>query len=293
MKFAKVVFSLCLLAPISAVYAQDVAYLQDEMNAIREDLKILQRQVYRRSNQESAQIPAQVVQAVSADEPISDVKKMGEYDQMIRDMNGKIDELEYKVKQLESKLDTINNDVDVRFKLLEGKPITSGIGTASASVQKYDTTAVNAPKFVAGDAVYGESLSPLRTQNTSAETIYKTGLEALKAKNYTAASENFKTVISSYPNDKLAGNAQYWLGEVFYAQKDYKNAAISFAGGYQKYKDNPKAADSLFKLGMSMLGLNKKDEACSAFTNLAAEFPVASEELKNRAKDEASKLECK
>jgi len=291
MKLPKLVFLFCLLGSFSAAKAQDLSYIQDEMNAIREDLKILQRQVYRRSNQESSQIPAQVLQA--SDKPISDVKKMGEYDQMIRDMNGKIDEIEYKVKQLESKIETMNNDFDVRFKLIEGKPITSGMGTSSAAVQKYDTKAVNAPKFVAGEAVYGEALKPLRTQNASAETIYKTGLESLKVKNYVAASENFKTVIANYPNDKLAGNAQYWLGEVFYAQKDYKNAAIAFAGGYEKYKDNPKAADSFFKLGMSMLGLGKKDEACSAFLNLAKEFPKSSSELKLKANDEAKKQGCK
>jgi len=288
MKFYKyAIFSGLLFISLNAG-AQD-AFLQSELDNLREEVRILQRQLYRgvksgeiqSDNRNNAPIPA------------SDVKALGEYDKIIRDLNGKIDEMEYRISQVEKRIETVNKDFDVRMQLLEGKQV-KGVGTAASATKKYDApVAGNAPKFVTGGAVKSESLTPLRSSNSSAKEIYDTGLDALNANNLETANKNFSTIIEEYPNDRLAGNAYYWLGEVYYKQGDYKNAAINFAGGYQKYRDNPKAADNLFKLGMSMKALKKNDDACSAFVNLAKEFPSANNDLKKRAKNEAEKLGCK
>ena len=269
--------------------AQQENYFQDELNAIRADLQILQRQVYRSSSKNSDVAPVSMEPAAIS----GDVKQLGEYDQIIRDLNGKVDEMEHKISLLEKRIETINADFETRFSLLEGRPVT-GTGTTAASAKKYDTpVAKNAPNFVTGGAVQSESLSPLRTSSEEVQTIYNAGLDAIHGQQYDVAIENFKTVTSQFPNDKLAGNAQYWLGEVYYTQQDYKSAAIAFAEGYSKYKDSPEAPDNLLKLGLSMKGLKKQEEACTAFMNLPKEFPSASEALKSRAKDEASRLGCK
>jgi TolA-binding protein len=68
---------------------------------------------------------------------------------------------------------------------------------------------------------------------------------------------------------------------------------VAFAKGYEKYKDGNKGADSLLKLGLSMQMLGKNEEACTAFVNLAKEFPNASANLKERATKSASELKCK
>ena len=73
-----------------------------------------------------------------------------------------------------------------------------------------------------------------------------------------------RSFIQRYPNDSLAGNAQYWLGETYYVRKDYNNAAAVFAEGYQKYPKGGKAADNLLKLGMALGQLGQKTDACRA-----------------------------
>lgn len=287
MKTYKYIYAFSILLCSFGANAQE-SYFQDELNAIRADLQILQRQIYRSSSKNTDVAPVTMQSAATGD-----VKQLGEYDQIIRDLNGKVDEMEHKISLLEKRIDTINTDFNARLNMIEGKPV-KGIGTNSANSKKYDApVAKDAPNFVTGGAVYGETLSPLRTSSEEVQTIYNAGLDAIHSQQYDVAAENFKTVTSQFPNDKLAGNAQYWLGEVYYAQQDYKNAAISFAEGYSKYKDSSKAGDNLLKLGLSMKGLNKKDEACTAFMNLPKEFPSASESLKDRAKEEASKLGCK
>jgi len=98
--------------------------------------------------------------------------------------------------------------------------------------------------------------------------------------------------VQRYPNDPLAGNAQYWLGETYYVQKDYNNAAAVFAEGYQKYPKGGKAADNLLKLGMSLGQLGQKADACRAFARLDRDFPGAPGNVKERAADEKKRLGC-
>ena len=150
--------------------------------------------------------------------------------------------------------------------------------------------AKDAPKSIVGDSIKGDDLKPLK--GFDVKGIYQEGLEALKAGNDKLAEEKFNTILSKFPEDSLAGNAQYWLGEVYYGRKDFAKAAVAFAKGYEKYK-GPKGPDSLLKLGMSMRELKKKTEACVAFMSLPTEFPKAEAALLSRAKSEASKLNCK
>ncbi len=263
------------LAVASTAKAQDVSVLQQELEDMREDIKILQRRAY--NNEDKGDTVVQV----------------SRLDEQVRSTSGKLDELEYKIKQLDEKIDMINRDIDVRIKLLEGKKIDS-----SVSANMPDNTpkfaapvAVDAPQSIVGGSISGGELRPAK--GDSAPEIYQAGLEALKANQYAEAEKAFTKVVTRFSGDRLAGNAQYWLGETFYARQEYDKAAIAFAKGYQQYHDNAKAADSLLKLGMSMKALKKNKEACAAFVSLPTEFPKAEKNVKDRAAAEKKNLGCK
>jgi tol-pal system protein YbgF len=119
---------------------------------------------------------------------------------------------------------------------------------------------------------------------------YATGL--LQRGAYPEAGLAFKAFVAQHPKDTLAGNAQYWLGETYYAQSDYKNAAIAFAEGYQKYPKSSKAPDNLLKLGMSLGQTGRKADACTAFKQLASQFPSASGAIKDRTARAQQRYGC-
>ena len=73
---------------------------------------------------------------------------------------------------------------------------------------------------------------------------------------------------------------------------NFAKAAVAFGRGYDKYKNGGKGPDCLLKLGLSMMQLGKKNEACLAFTNLPSEFPKADKTILTKAADEAKKLGC-
>lgn len=279
MKNIKCLLTAAVLCGISCnAGAQSLTSLQNDIEMLREDVLSLQRQNYR-DNAENPQ-------------KSSDVQvRLGQLEEQMRSLNGKVEELEYKIKTFDEKVALINKDIDVRFKMLEGKPVT-GNGAAMTATPKFNApTAQNAPQSITGDVVKGEVLEPIGSKEVA--EIYQTGLNALKANDFVTSEQNFTRIVSQNPNDKLAGNAQYWLGEVYYAKKDYAKAAVAFAKGYQNYKNGAKGADSLFKLGMSMKSLKKNTEACAAFGSLKTEFPKAEAELLKKAETEAKNLKCK
>lgn len=263
-----------------AAFAQDFSDYQEQINALKEEMVILQRKVYRDSmdNPAAANAAAQFTQ----------------YDQTVRDMNGKIDTLEYQLKGLKEQINAMNNDIDVRFKLLEGKPIPAATGSLKTP-QKFDAVvAKDAPKSVVGADVSSGGLKDLQPEkNASAEQLYQMGLEALKAGDSNKSVQMFNMILEKYTTDKLAGNAQYWLGEVYYKDKDFTRAAVAFGKGYEKYKDGTKGADSLLKLGFSMEQLGRKEEACAALTHLPSEFPNADKSILDKASEQVQKLGCK
>jgi tol-pal system protein YbgF len=111
-------------------------------------------------------------------------------------------------------------------------------------------------------------------------------------RDYGAAQAAFEDFLSRYPNDSLAGNAQYWLGEAHFVRGEYKDAAGAFLKGYQNYAGNARAADSLLKLAMSLDRLGQTDAACSSFAELSTRFPNAPENVRSRAKSERTRIGC-
>lgn len=257
------ILGMVLALPAYGVHADDT-YLREEINNIKDDIVVIQRQLYREKNDTTVQ-----------PQSISNVQvRLGEYDQLIRDMNGKVENIEFRLNNLEKKMEMLNKDIDLRFEQLKRQAPTAP-QTASA------------PK-------------PLKTQNnaplpsgTTAKGLYEAALTDLKNSKLADAETKFSQFLTAYPKDALAGNAQYWLGEVYYKQQNFAKAAVAFKEGYSKYPEGTKGPDCLLKLGLSMKALGKNEEACTAFVNLPAVFSKVAPDISARAKKEAEGLKCK
>lgn len=123
------------------------------------------------------------------------------------------------------------------------------------------------------------------------EVIYERSYESLLRRQFTDAEVGFRGFLTNYREHSLAGNAQYWLGETYYVQGDYKQAAQAFLSGYRDFPKSRKAADSLLKLGLSLNRLGQKEQACAAFAQVGSQFPKAAEARK-RAQTESKRGGC-
>jgi tol-pal system protein YbgF len=133
---------------------------------------------------------------------------------------------------------------------------------------------------------------PPDAEAATPKQLYETAYGYLLQRDYGAAEAAFDDFLRRHPNDPLAGNAQYWLGESLYVRGQYRAAAGAFLKGYQTYSRSSKASESLLKLAMSLQRLGQKDAACSSFNELTTKYPSAPAHVKNTAQTERQRAGC-
>jgi tol-pal system protein YbgF len=126
----------------------------------------------------------------------------------------------------------------------------------------------------------------------SASEQYNYAFSFIKQADYPAAEEAFKAFVQQHPDDALASNAQYWLGETYFVRHKYAEAASAFADGYKRYPKGAKAADDLLKLGMSLARANQKQSACVALAQLDRDFQNPGSAIRDQAAKEKKQLGC-
>lgn len=122
---------------------------------------------------------------------------------------------------------------------------------------------------------------------------YEAAYSMLRNQDYAGAESAFDAFIKTNPGHPLISNALYWLGETYYVRNDFEKAARVFAETYQKYPEGSKAPDSLLKLGMSLAGQGKGQDACIALAQLKKQYPVGASPVLTRADQEIARLGCK
>jgi tol-pal system protein YbgF len=318
-----VLISMTAAAPM--VRAQD-ASTQERLDRVERDLSMLQRQVYRGTGGEAP--PGAEGGGSAVDLQV----RMDRVEQQMRDLTGRVEDETNQVQQLRQRLEQVNSDIDVRLgqgrgqdqaqdqaqdaaaapppsPLAQpaalapyGRPPPPGYGTLTppgeppapqtGSGAPYPgQTQLTPPRVAsAGDAVRPPRLDALPSGSVSAQ--YNSAFGLLRKADYPAAEEALRSFVRQHPRDPLAGNAQYWLGESFYARGQYSEAAAAFADGYKRYPRGPKAADGLLKLGMSLDRADQKHNACIALMQLDRDFPHPGSAVRDRAAQEKKKLGC-
>ena len=118
---------------------------------------------------------------------------------------------------------------------------------------------------------------PVATARPSAKTPgnpeqeYAAALATYRAREHGQAVIDFMDFIAKYPKHPLAANAQYWIGEAYWAQRDYRQALIEFEKVFER--GPAKAPDSLLKIGLCHLRLNDLARAQQAWQRVVNEYP--------------------
>ena len=125
----------------------------------------------------------------------------------------------------------------------------------------------------------------------SPEQVYEGAYNQYMNRQFGEAEAGFRLFLSHHRDHELAGNAQYWLGETYFVQGKYKDAARSFLADFQTYPKNPRAPNALLKLGMSLNKLGQKEQACGAFAEVPKKYPAAAD-ARNQALREMKRAGC-
>ena len=127
-----------------------------------------------------------------------------------------------------------------------------------------------------GEASTGEAM----------EALYKNAKQTYERKDFAAAREKFKAFLAVYPKGELSDNAQFWIGECYYSEKEYEKAIIAYDDVLKKFPKGDKVPSALLKQALCWQELGDKTFAQSLLKRVIKEHPrteqakIAKEKLK-------------
>ncbi len=102
---------------------------------------------------------------------------------------------------------------------------------------------------------------------------YRAAVELVKAGNHAEGAAALRAFLAKHPRHDFADNAQYWLGEAYYAQKDYPNALTEFRNVVETYPRGNKVPDALLKVGYCYLALGQADRSRAVLEQVVNLYP--------------------
>jgi tol-pal system protein YbgF len=130
-----------------------------------------------------------------------------------------------------------------------------------------------------GDSASGQILTPAQVK-----AIYDNAYLDLNRGNYSLALIGFQDYLNREPNSDLSDNAQYWIGECYYAQREFHKAIEELGLVDRKYPLGDKVPASLLKIGFSYVQLDDREAAREVLRDLINRFPTSDEAAQARAR---------
>jgi len=118
----------------------------------------------------------------------------------------------------------------------------------------------------------------------SADTLYSNGLRDITSGKYDLARQEFQDYLKYYGETDLASNAQFYLGEIAYSQKNYDQAVSEYDHVLTNYPKSFKLAPAHLKKGMALIELGQKTAGVRELRDVVKRFPGTEEERRARAK---------
>jgi tol-pal system protein YbgF len=224
-------------------------------NEARRRIEVLRQQVEAGNRTIDERLAKVEVAATAA----ADRSAILEIASQLESLRGEIAKMRGQVELLANQADTAERrqkdlylDIDTRLRKLE-----SAREQQAAAEQKPAAQGAN-------------EVSPAETR------AYQAALDQFKLGNYPLAVSAMQGFLVTYPQSKLAPNAQYWVGMAYSGQRDYKNAIAAQRQLLAAWPDDPKAPDGLLSIASSQETMGDRRSAQKTLEELIAKYPQSS-----------------
>ena len=225
-----------LIAALGAVQAHAGVFDDDEARRQIVDLKVKTEARFDQQAKAQLDLASQIQRQVEE----------------IARLRGQIETLNYELETAKKRQQDFYLDLDTRLRKFE----------ASASAN-----ATVAPEN-------GANSKPAADPGKETQD-YEAALNQFKAGKYKEAAAGFGAFVQKYPDSSLAPNAQYWLGNAWYAQRDCKRAIEAQSVVTTKYADSPKAPDAWLAMSTCQQEMGSAGAARRSLESLIAKYPSA------------------
>jgi TolA-binding protein len=161
-------------------------------------------------------------------------------------------------------------------------------------VKSLNTPRVEPPPPVQQDGASNGGSRPGLTQPATPESapmssvdMYNAALTDYRTSKYELAVQGFTDFLKWYPMDKLAPNAQFYIGMVHYTGKNFELAVKDFDAVLDHYNPNPKTSEAMLYKAKALVQLGRRTDGVNTFKELLKDDPksepgkLACDELKN------------
>ncbi len=229
----------------------------------------------------------QFQQGQSRQEAMEHIEEHADIGRALNDLGAKIDALEAQnlrtVQMLALLTGTLPDDIPA---LPDTGPDT-GTGPDNASGQSPLPDDGAAPPD-ATEPAQDRSAVPVE----DADALFADAKSRLLQFDYKGAEERFTLFLEQNEGHPQAGEAQYWLAEMYYQQGEYARSGDAYRTVILNYPDDLRAGDALVKLGRSLRLLDDTERACAILATLDNRYPEASPVTRQLADIERSRADC-
>lgn len=195
-----------------------------------------------------------------------DSSKTDQMSAQIQAVHDSVDEVKARLGQLQKQL----NDIAAAQQNLQSQPpavaAPSGPGAANTAP---DTGGQPAPPAAA-------YVPPVKDLYQSAYRDYTGG-------HYALAQQEFEQIVQAYPQEDLAGNAQFYLGEIAYHQGQYKEAAKAYDAVLKDHPGSNKSAAAQLRKGDALVQIGQRNEGIRDLRAVIQRYPQSPEAVQARS----------
>lgn len=116
-------------------------------------------------------------------------------------------------------------------------------------------------------------IAPAASDPAQARAAYQRALDLLKQSQYDQSIEALRKFLLAHPRTEYADNAQYWLGEAYYANRQFGQALIEYNALLQSYPDSQKFSHAKLKLAYCYHELGQPGPAKQQLEELIQAYP--------------------
>lgn len=273
--------ALALLAPPAHAASKEIIELQTQVQQLLDMVQRLQSTVDQRFGamqrlvEQTADNASQITQTVNTlSQKInaqSDATsgKLDTASGQIQSLNDSVDELKTRI----GNLDKTVHDLQTQLQNIQNPP--------PGTQQQPGATPGGDPNNPAPGAPTG---APVANQAPPLQPTFQAALRDYNAAKYDVAAGEFQDVMHYYPQDDLAGSAQFYLGEIAYKQGNYSDAITDYNLVLEQYAGSRQAPAAQLRKGLALLQQNKRDSGIRELRQLIQRHPQTPEAAQARSK---------
>ncbi len=224
--------------------------------------------------------------------------------QLLLDLLNRIERLEAEMRRLRGDLDTLQYNQENmlhRVETLEqGTAEAAAVGEAAeqaappraaAQPQTPPSAAILSPALPPGAATQPNTepratapgaalhapppaaVQPGATPTAAEQEAYTTAVNILREGHYQEAIASLQDFMAAHPGSPLGGDAQYWIGEAYYVDREYESAKQAFLSLGINYPTNRRLPDAMLRLGYIYADQGDKSKATEVLQKLVEAYP--------------------